>query len=817
MRRAKGGSRVSTLLTATLLLVAFEASSSSAVAEQTRTVDPSSWPSSMLTDPDLDTWPNAMRIWGSDRYQTSLAASFTLRGSGGYPYQSPDPAAKRPEGTTTRPTWVGAGRCPRSIIIVAGDSPADALTATSLSDASGYSSEPYLRRVAAADPLFDPIGGYKRVDTDFAPIILTQAARNGATELSPTALMAARDMRSGGCVTARDAIIVGGWSAVPVEAEQQLLTSGYDSVFRVFGKDRFGTAAAVANALGTSAAPEGISSCLDEGLEDGVVNGAFYRNSVIEWRTSPGACELLQKTVVLADGVHGIDALAAGWWTSFWQVPVLLHDGSESLPSDTALALQTLEIDNVIVLGGTARISSSIIDEVQRLVGNVPKRIAGANRYDTSVAMARYLGGWWDGGVNGVASGASFCVVGSSGQGRLARGWPDALTAGAWCAANSWAASGSGAPERMILPASGLSPRWTDSSKSPSRVMSPILLVNPTSDALPGSVRTFLSQSYNPAALWCSSLSAPLGCNDPGFAVIFGGAASVPTSLIDELSIMVAGDPNTVGGAPEMLESSVFLTDLDMSPLFHQHPLKSTKICGLRGAFSDSRWILADSTTKTEGEEASYLDLAAQSWYRLDSDGQTRSPGISSPGCVRLGPSWDDSALVWAVGPDGRRSELLSLDLASSSRYQLSSAIQAANPVLEAGIGSHVNAGAGETRLTFSMGTGSGVTAKFGDKTGIVGSSSITLTIRRGGASGGSAGLFDGSWNFTSNYGTAIGQIAGEARIIDGAWHLLGRSTVTGGSWPTKEGFGGFSGVLNYNSESPHDDVINWQIDGTLK
>ena len=30
----------------------------------------------------------------------------------------------------------------------------------------------------------------------------------------------------------------------------------------------------------------------------------------------------------------GADALAAGWWTSFWQVPVLLHDGSSTLPRD---------------------------------------------------------------------------------------------------------------------------------------------------------------------------------------------------------------------------------------------------------------------------------------------------------------------------------------------------------------------------------------------------------------------------------------------------------------------------------------------------
>ena len=258
-----------------LLLVVGYVRPALGAADIATTPDPSTWPSSLLSDPGLETWPNSMRIWGADRYQTSFAAALTLRGSGGYPYESPDPSFQKAGEFESWPAWVGAGRCPRSIIVVAGDSPADALTATSLSDPTGYSSEPYLRRVAAADPLFDPIGGYKRVDTDFAPVILTESARNGARELSPTALLAAKDLRSGGCATARDAIIVGGWSAVPVEVEQQLLGSGYDSIFRVFGKNRFATAAAVATALGTRNAPEGINACFDSDLSDGIVESAF--------------------------------------------------------------------------------------------------------------------------------------------------------------------------------------------------------------------------------------------------------------------------------------------------------------------------------------------------------------------------------------------------------------------------------------------------------------------------------------------------------------------------------------------------------------
>ena len=52
--------------------------------------------------------------------------------------------------------------------------------------------------------------------------------------------------------------------------------------------------------------------------------------------------------------------------------------------------------------------------------------------------------------------------------------------------------------------------------------------------------------------------------------------------------------------------------------------------------------------------------------------------------------------------------------------------------------------------------------------------------------------------------------------MVGGTWQLRGRSTVTGGTWPDFKGFGGFSGSLNFNSESPNDDVFNWRIDGTL-
>ena len=56
------------------------------------------------------------------------------------------------------PELGGVQVCPKAVIVVAADIPADALTASVLSDPTGLSHEPYLRRSAAADPLFRPGG-----------------------------------------------------------------------------------------------------------------------------------------------------------------------------------------------------------------------------------------------------------------------------------------------------------------------------------------------------------------------------------------------------------------------------------------------------------------------------------------------------------------------------------------------------------------------------------------------------------------------------------------------------------------------------------
>ena len=234
------------------------------------------------------------------------------------------------------------------------------------------------------------------------------------------------------------------------------------------------------------------------------------------------------------------------------------------------------------------------------------------------------------------------------------------------------------------------------------------------------------------------------------------------------------------------------------------------KLCGLRDAFSDARWVLIGPNSDLSGPNLRDVDLVENFWYLRDVDDQTRSLGVSSPGCIELDPSWQDSLVTAAIGLDGRRSSLAVADLSASARYELDSTIQVSNPQVGGGLGSHINTASGETPLTFALPTGTGVTARFGNRSAPITSSSITLTILRGGASS----RFEGSWNLTSTHGTAVGQVIGEAVMTSTSWEFRGRSTVTGGSWPRFVGPGGFFGLLNFNSGSVTDDVLQWEVDG---
>jgi len=91
-------------------------------------------------------------------------------------------------------------------------------------------------------------------------------------------------------------------------------------------------------------------------------------------------------TVFIALGTNFPDALVAAAAGGHEQGPVLLTDG-HSLSPETTAELVRLAPTTAYVVGGTAVISPVVEQQVRALVPNV-HRLAGANRYETSAAVS---------------------------------------------------------------------------------------------------------------------------------------------------------------------------------------------------------------------------------------------------------------------------------------------------------------------------------------------------------------------------------------------------------------------------------------------
>ena len=754
---------------------------------------PADWPQSSVTTPSLDTWPNALRIFGANRYQTGLAATMMLRGSGAvtsYPYGSPDPASAN--------GWWGLDSCPRAIIVVAGDTPADALAASSLSDATGLSSEPYLQITSSADQVFDPVGDFRRVDTDFAPILLTRSARQGATSLDVATRLAAQQMVSDGCTTAREAIVVGGTSAVPSAVDTELVSIGFERVYRVAGASRYHTARLVAEALGTDTAPgsPAPTACADVSTTDGDARMTFHANSVIEFRDTASTCTLMNRTVVIADGVNGADALAAGWWTSVWQVPVLLHDGSDTLPAATQAALQTLNVDNVIVLGGTARVSNDVADDAASLATASVRRVSGADRYATSVAMAEQLGGWFATGAT--ANGSMFCVASSTGT----TGWADALSAGPWCARASGAAANPGAPVRALTPVTSATPSLTTVSARPAIDAVPIVLVPVGATSLPSVVADLVDGAFDPTAVWCAGVAAPAGCASPGLAVVFGGTDSISDALASNLSTRAGGGGDASAERSPTLADAVY-TRLDLGPVFDNGATSGT-VCASRGGATRARWLVAESTT------SAFVDVMMDGRYQSDSDGTVRSPNSLAPVCVAAGGV--EPIAVRAVSPVGAGSAELEFDPDLIRRFYLSGPLEAVTASATSGVDSADDTSAGGTTTwTFNFDGPTQSATVSGTAMAIV-QASTTITLSRGADIAGATGpdTFTANSSVTTSAGTITFTTTGEALLQAGIWKFRGLANYSG-LW---SGRGGWTADIVIGVPGLSDDALVVQLDG---
>ncbi len=152
--------------------------------------------------------------------------------------------------------------------------------------------------------------------------------------------------------------ILGGDSVVTPSVESAIDAISGTRTVRIAGDDAYSTAVAVAEEVGP-------------------------RTGV------PGDYSSYGRTALLATGETFADALAVGPLAYRGEHPILLTDSGE-LPAVVTEFLESSRTEHVIILGGTAAISTTVQQEVEGL-GIEVTRWAGADRYETALEVAEAL------------------------------------------------------------------------------------------------------------------------------------------------------------------------------------------------------------------------------------------------------------------------------------------------------------------------------------------------------------------------------------------------------------------------------------------
>jgi putative cell wall-binding protein len=146
-------------------------------------------------------------------------------------------------------------------------------------------------------------------------------------------------------------VLVGGTAAISASVEAHLARSR--KVTRVYGNDRYSTAAAIATEVARVA---GV----------GTLAG--------------------KRTVFVADGDSFPDALASGAIAFKGRHPILLTR-SGGLPAPTAAAVSGLGVKHAIVLGGASAVSDGVVRTLNAL-GVTTERVGGSTRTQTAASIA---------------------------------------------------------------------------------------------------------------------------------------------------------------------------------------------------------------------------------------------------------------------------------------------------------------------------------------------------------------------------------------------------------------------------------------------
>jgi putative cell wall-binding protein len=195
--------------------------------------------------------------------------------------------------------------------------------------------------VARADDPVDALAGSYVAGTHIGPVLLSEPRAVPQVTLDALHALHVHKVR-----------VLGGTTALGPEVEAKLQAEGF-VVERVAGADRYATAALVAT---NSGAP------------------------------NVGTRSTFGRTAILASGERPVDALTAGPVAYGQQYPLVLTTAG-ALPAVTRQALDDLGIQHIVIVGGTAAVSTAV-ERAVTATGRTIERVAGSDRETTAVAIA---------------------------------------------------------------------------------------------------------------------------------------------------------------------------------------------------------------------------------------------------------------------------------------------------------------------------------------------------------------------------------------------------------------------------------------------
>jgi len=262
--------------------------------------------------------------------------------------------------------------------------PADARRYATRYLATGPVTDGVPERIAGADRYATAAAVAQQFGTSDAVIVANGSnPKNGFDALSANYLAGQLDA---------PILLTGGGALEPgtAAAVQAVLAGSASPAIYVMGKED-SVSAAAADALNTIATTiAGADGDYVRRIAGDTRYDTSARTATANSESPPGAVGFGAKaplpTAILASGTSNADALAAGPLSGAWGVPVLLTAPAKLTPEITA-AITDLGIKQLIVLGGTDRISDAVVAQAQAAGAGRVQRIAGANRFATAAKL----------------------------------------------------------------------------------------------------------------------------------------------------------------------------------------------------------------------------------------------------------------------------------------------------------------------------------------------------------------------------------------------------------------------------------------------